>query len=152
MNVTDLLEKHKVKLVDEAYGTIEPVKLQGYTKVGEEKTKQKLTKLLEEIILCVKERNMIPILQYSEQIARERYHSGYDLHQIQTAINALEESVWKKIFENIPSQNLAESLGLVSTVIGACKDNLARTYVSLTAKTKTPLLNLQALFKGSEGE
>lgn len=152
MDVLELLVKFKDEMVEEAYNTIEPVKLQGYTKVGEERTKKKLARLCDEIIVCVKDKTLIPILQYTEQMATERYTSGYDLHQVQTAINAFEEAVWKRIFANTPPEKLKESLGLVTTVIGAGKDNLARTYVSLATKTKTTSLNLQALFKGSEGE
>lgn len=152
MDVIELLEKFREEMVDEAYNTIEPVRLKGYTKVGEDRTKKKLARLCEEITVCVRDKTLIPILHYTEQMATERYTSGYDLHQVQTAINALEEAVWKRIFANTPSEKLKESLGLVTTVIGAGKDNLARTYVSLATKTKTTSLNLQALFKGSEGE
>lgn len=152
MDVLDLLLKFKDEMVEEAYNTIEPVRLQGYTKAGEERTKKKLARLCDEIAVCVKDKTLLPILNYTEQMATERYTSGYDLHQVQTAINAFEEAVWKRIFANTPPEKLKESLGLVTTVIGAGKDNLARTYVSLATKTKTTSLNLQALFKGSEGE
>ena len=45
-------------------------------------------------------------------------------------------------------QELARALGLVSTVLGAAKDSLARAYVSLASQTKAPSLDLSALFKG----
>ena len=41
--------------------------------------------------------------------------------------------------------------GDVGTVLGAGKDALARKYVSLATQTRTPSLNLQALFSGTEG-
>ena len=53
--------------------------------------------------------------------------------------------------KNISPNELAESLGLISTVLGAGKDTLARTYVSLASKTKAPSLNLQSLFSGTQG-
>jgi hypothetical protein len=69
---------------------------------------------------------------------------------VQTAINSLESAIWNKIFKLTRPEKLAESLGVVSTILGAAKDNLARTYVSLATKTKVPTLNLQSLFSGSE--
>ena len=48
----------------------------------------------------------------------------------------------------MPPDELARALGLVSTVLGAAKDSLARAYVSLASQTKAPSLDLSALFKG----
>ena len=91
------------------------------------------------------------MLNHVENIAKERFSAGYDLYEVQSAINELEEAIWKRIFKDIKPENLAEALGLVSTVLGAGKDTLARTYVSLATKSKVSSLNLQALFKGTEG-
>jgi hypothetical protein len=41
-------------------------------------------------------------------------------------------------------------LRVISTVLGAGKDNLVRAYESLATKSKAPLLNLKNLFVGSE--
>jgi hypothetical protein len=45
----------------------------------------------------------------------------------------------------------AEALGLVSTVLGTGKDTLARVYVTLASKSRTPTLDLRSLFTGMEG-
>ena len=49
-----------------------------------------------------------------------------------------------------PAQQ-AESLALVSTVLGAGKDRLAQTWVSLATSTQAPALDMAALFRGTEG-
>ena len=67
---------------------------------------------------------------------------------MQTAYNVLEEVVWKRIFWNLPPEQLAEALGLVSTSLGAAKDRLAQEYVSLASKTRAPSINLEELFRG----
>ncbi len=103
------------------------------------------------LIESVKTKSLIPMMNHAETIATERFASGYDLYEVQTAINELEEAIWKRIFKEIKPDELAEALGIVSTVLGAGKDTLARTYVSLATKSKVSSLNLQALFKGSEG-
>jgi hypothetical protein len=151
MNIIQLLENHTYDNVDEAFQSIQCIKLQGYLKAGDEKTKEKLRLLHNTLVECVKEKSLIPMVNHADYIAKERFAAGYDLYEVQTAINALEEVIWKKIFAEIKPNELAESLGLVSTVLGAGKDTLARTYVSLATKSKVSSLNLQALFKGSEG-
>ncbi|MCU0372306.1 MAG: hypothetical protein MUE56_03565 [Ignavibacteria bacterium] len=90
------------------------------------------------------------MLSYTEKIAKERFNNGFDLYEVQTAINTLEELIWKKIFCEIKPSKLAETLGLLSTILGSGKDNLARTYVALASKTKVTTLNLHNLFSGSE--
>ncbi|MEK6755835.1 MAG: hypothetical protein AABZ02_06765 [Bacteroidota bacterium] len=99
----------------------------------------------------VKERNLGPMIAHAETIARERFASGFDLSEVQTAFNVLEEAIWKRIMKSLPASEYGEALGLVSTVLGAGKDTLARTYCTLASKTKTRSLNLHSLFSGTEG-
>ena len=89
------------------------------------------------------------MIAHAEQIATERFNAGFDLWEVQTAFNVLEETIWVRIFQNFPPAELAQTLGLVSTVLGAGKDTLARKYVSLASKTRAPSLNLQSLFAGA---
>jgi hypothetical protein len=84
--------------------------------------------------------------EYAAKIAKERFDSGFDLHEVHTAFNALEEELWNRVTKNIAPENLGEALGLISTVLGAGKEELALSYVNLASKTKTPTLNLTELF------
>jgi hypothetical protein len=150
MDIVTLLEKNIDKVVESSCTQICEVKLKGYAKSGSTMTRQKLTNLYKKVIECSKKKELIPMLQYTEKIAKERFASGYDLHEVQTAINSLEENIWQLIFKNIKPAKLAESLGLVSSILGAGKDNLARNYVALSTKTKVSTINLQSLLSGSE--
>jgi hypothetical protein len=49
----------------------------------------------------------------------------------------------------MPKDRLGQALGLVGTVLGAGKDSLARTYVTLATQTRAPSLDLRALFAGT---
>jgi hypothetical protein len=91
------------------------------------------------------------MVAHTDSIARERFASGFDLWEVQTAFNVLEEAIWVHILKELPPTEYAEALGLVSTVLGTGKDTLARRYVSLASKTKASTLNLQSLFTGMEG-
>lgn len=150
MELIKLLETNSDKIISEAYKSVYKDKLKGYKKVGQERTKEKLENLLKKVIQCVRKKELLPMLNYTEKIATERFSSGYDLFEVQTAINALEGTIWNIIFKEISPDKLKENLGLVSTVLGAGKDHLARTYVFLATKSKAPALNLNNLFSGSE--
>ena len=69
--------------------------------------------------------------------------------EVQTAFNVLEESMWRHVVAEVPTDELVESLGLLSTVLGVGKDVLARTYVSLASHEHVTSLDLRALFEGT---
>lgn len=89
---------------------------------------------------------------HAKTIAAERFEAGFDLWEVQTAFNVLEETIWRRILQELPLTEFAEALSLASTVLGAGKDTLARTYVTLASKTHAPTLNIQSLFAGTEGK
>jgi hypothetical protein len=55
---------------------------------------------------------------------------------VQTALNVLEEAIWKQITKLMSPAEQAEALGLISSILGSGKDILARTYVSLAGKSR----------------
>ena len=86
--------------------------------------------------------------RYAETVARERYEGGFDVFEVQTAFNVLEEATWRHVVASVDPAGLGEAIGVVATVLGAGKDTLARTYVALATKRHVPSLDLTALFRG----
>ena len=151
MDINQLLHDQSNDILSEAEAAIARARLAHYEKSGTEHTHQRLKALFTLASRAVKEKNLGPMVAHAETIARERFEAGFDLSEVQTAFNVLEEAIWVRILKNISPNDLAEALGLISTVLGAGKDTLARTYVSLASKTKVPSLNLQSLFGGTQG-
>jgi hypothetical protein len=150
MNLSEYLQKHGDDIVQSACDAMTRAHLKHYDRAGQEHVHQRIKALFVLTTRGVKEKNLGPMIAHADTIAEERFHAGYDLWEVQTAFNVLEEVVWQSIFRNLPPAHYAEALGLVSTVLGAGKDALARTYVSLASKSKSPSLNLQSLFVGLE--
>ena|SRR5689334_15409841 len=148
MNLYQLLHDHSDELVDGACGSMRRAHLTNYEKAGGQATHQRVKALFVLTTRAVKERNLGPMIAHAEAIARERFDAGFDLSEVQTAFNVLEEAIWVKLLKELPPGELGEALGLVSTALGAGKDALARTYVALACKTHLPSLNLQSLFTG----
>ena len=147
----NLLQDSTNEILEAAEAAMERTHLKGYEKVGKEQTRQRLKALYVLTVRGVKERNVGPMIAHAETIARERFATGFDLSEVQTAFNVLEEAIWRRILKGLPPVEYGEALGLVSTVLGAGKDALARMYVSLASKSKAPSLQLQHLFAGTEG-
>ena len=58
--------------------------------------------------------------------------------------------MWRRVAADVPPADLAEAIGLLSTILGFGKDALARRYVSLATQRHVPSLDLSALFDGTE--
>ncbi len=149
MKLFDLLQEQMNDVLAEAVEAMERAHLKSYEKAGKERAHQRLKALYVLTVRGMKERNVGPMVAHVDTVAEERFSAGFDLWEVQTAFNVLEESIWKRILRELPPEEYAEALGLVSTVLGVGKDALARRYVSLATKTKVPSLNLQSLFAGT---
>lgn len=151
METTEFLTHEREAILEAAEAGLARMHARHYESAGASEVRQRLEALYDHLLDALRSRNLGPIVAYAEQVARERFNAGYDLSEVQTAFNALEEATWSRIFAGLQPTQFAEALGLVSTILGAAKDALARTYVSLATNSHAPSLDLQALFAGTEG-
>jgi hypothetical protein len=150
VDVVDILELDRPKVLQESFDSLQRSVTGHYAASGEEFTRERLAALLDVVIASVRDRNLTTMVTYAEGLAAERFHAGFDISEVQTAFNSLEESLWRHLIAEEPANELAEAIGLLSTVLGAGKDALARTYVSLARHRHVPTLDLTALFEGTE--
>lgn len=151
MELLELLQHHQNDILNSAFEAVKRSQLRSYEKEGDEHIHQRLKALFVLAVRAIKERNLGPTIAHAQTIAQERFAAGYDLSEVQTAFNVLEEAMWMTILKHLPATEYAQALGLASTVLGAGKDSLARQYVSLASKTKSTSLNLQRMFSGTDG-
>lgn len=150
MTLLELLTTQADHIVKDALEAVERSQLPFYKHSGTEQTRQRVKALFVLTARAIKERNLGPLLAHAENIGRERFAAGADLAEIQIAFNVLEEVLWHRILTSVPPASYGEALGLVGTVLGAGKDMVGRTYVTMASKSKVPTLNLEQLFDGTE--
>ncbi len=150
MQLHELLHNQGPSILSSAMEAMQKVHARHYDQAGAEHVHQRLKALFTLIVRGIKDRNLTPMVSHAESIAVERFGAGYDLWEVQSAFNVLEESIWQHILRELPSGEYAEALGLISTILGAGKDALARKYVSLAMKGNPANFNLQSLFSGTE--
>lgn len=148
MSLISLLENEGAQIVAEASAALSRSDLMHYKEAGLAVSHERLAELYRMTVAAIRDRDLVPIMDYMAQVADDRFHAGYAIREVQIAINVLEEGIWNHIVRSTPPDELAEALGLVGTVLGAAKDALARAYVSLASKSKAPSLDLSALFEG----
>ena len=132
-----LLRERADDLVAEAVAMLKEARLEHYEAAGLPTVRQRLASLFETTLLCLNAGDADPIIAHTTRVAQERFEAGYDLLEVQTSINVMEEVLWRRILSLVAPAEVARALGLVSTLFGVGKDALARTYVSLAAGATT---------------
>ena len=148
MELSELFRSWEDDLVNEAVTELRHARLKSYLADGEEITRERVTKFIEKAMECFSLRRAEPMIEHAERISRERHAAGYDLSEVQTAINVIEEALWKRILSSVEPDELAHALGMVNAIFGMSKDVLARTYVSLATNRETPRKELDEILDG----
>ena len=145
-----ILEQDRSSIVDAACESMRHSRTR-YESSGQDETRRRFETLYGELLGALASHDLGSVIEYAGNLGAERFASGYDLSEVQGAFNALEEAAWSGLSARLQPEQLALSLGLVSTVLGAAKDALAREYVSLASRSHAPSLDLRALFTGDAG-
>ncbi len=150
MELPGLLEESRTEAVADAIEGLERATLPHYTASRTEQNRERLARLYDLTTACVATRTLLPMIEYAQGVARERYRDGFGLEEVHTAFNVLEEVIWRKITTRMEPSQYPEAFGLVSTVLGAGKQELAIEYVALVSRSRdVHSLDLTALFKGT---
>lgn len=145
-----VLEGERASIVDSASESIRGSRTH-YGAEGQDEIRRRIETLYEKLLEAISSRDLSGVVDYARRLAAGRFQAGYDLSEVQSAFNAIEEATWACVCARLDPDSLALSLGLVSTVLGTAKDALAREYVSLASQTHVPSLDMHALFSGGAG-
>ena len=146
--MTALLSGNAGVIVAEASDALGRSHLAHYAELGDDERRRRVQSLFDVMITSLQERDLAPIHRHAEAIARQRFEAGVGIAEVQVAFNVLEEALWRSIVQAAAADELVTAIGLVTTVLGAGKDTLARTYVALASERHVPSLDLTALFRG----
>jgi hypothetical protein len=150
MNLDILLTEEHDQIIEKALVILDSTPLRNYSRSQPEINKDRFNKLLNVIIETVHSRDLIPMMEFSETVAKKRYTESFDIHEVQTAFNVLEEVIWEVITLNIDPKEYPKAFGVISTIIGFGKETLASTYINLlTNKGDGDKASLDRLFEGT---
>ena len=125
LTTTQFLESERDAILAEAVVSAAAAPRYGAAELG-----VRLAALFDELLAAVDSRDLTATVEYSRHLAQARWSAGFDIAEVQVAMNALEEAVWLRIFAAAPESLVGEALRLVSTALGAAKDALAQEYVA----------------------
>lgn len=151
MSMDVVLSSAATEIVDEAYSELHPQAHPHYAALGETVVRQYLTELFQLVVNGVAHREAVHLVQHAERIAEERFHAGFDLGEVQAAFNALEQAMWRRVTAAEHTAEILTWVGMLSSILGAGKDALARVYVHLASYRHAPHVDVEALYGGTEG-
>ena len=144
MSLTRILVRDADEFIMSVVERLKRAHLQHYERDGEEATRARVRGLYELLLRVVVERNPDTLADFAARVGRERFADGFDLSELQTAINAMEEILWTRLAARLGTdKSAAEDLSLMVLILGTLKDELARVYVSLASATRAPTLDLR---------
>jgi len=133
MEFVSRLEEKSDRVLDVAVAELRRAGLKHYQQERPEVPRERMSALLTVTMQCLTERRAEPIIEFADRIGRERHAAGYDLFEVQIALNVLEEALWQQVLTTVGQDAVPRVLGLISAIIGMAKDALAQTYVALAA-------------------
>lgn len=122
-----------------------------YERDGEQATRARLDALFDQIAQAIRSRDMTELREHADRIGKERFEAGFDLAEVQSAFNMIEEAIWRRALERLPASELTEALGLVATAVAHGREALGRVYLALAGRRRKRSLGWSAAFKGTEG-
>jgi hypothetical protein len=137
-------------IVEVAYAGLHPSVQPHYGVVAPAVTRRYLRELAALVVAGVEQHEAVDVVRHAEQIATARYRAGYRLSEVQAAFNAVEQAMWALVVQDHDQDSVLTTLALLSSVIGAGKDALARTWVDLTSRRQHLSVDVFALSEGTE--
>ena len=139
METSAVLASAEDQIVDEAVAALDRRDQAHHHASSPEERRRNARHLFELVVQCVHEGRAEPIIAWSRQIAADRFVAGLDIAELQGAFNVLEEVLWRHVADTLAGDQRIEALGLVSAILGAGKDALARTYLAVASRGGNPL-------------
>lgn len=149
MDVYAVLKNMTTEILDAAEHTLRTAHFAHYESWGDQLTRASLGDLYEHIMISLHHRDLAHIIRHCEGLAAERFNAGFDLIEVQTTFNALEQTMWQRWVDTAPADEVAQGVGMLSSVLGAGKDAAARTYVQLATHRHAPAIDVNALAEGT---
>ena len=123
-----LLNDEQDGLVSDAVNRFKTSSAEHYSRADFNGLRSKCSSLIQSLNMAVKEEHK-DFPEYVRKISKDRIREGYDLDEMQFALNTIEELVWRLCLEKVADEKeKLEDLCLLTRLIESAKDGVARQY------------------------
>jgi hypothetical protein len=132
------LRDEAATIADELFTGLQTAQTPHYQGAGEAVLRRRCRALVEAFVdSCDGEPDAFSA--HVRKVTRERIAEGYYLVEMQRALSALEAAAWRVVVDRSNVNDLVKHLGIVTSVIGRAKDELARAYLDDAACVREQL-------------
>jgi methylmalonyl-CoA decarboxylase len=133
VDVSAVLAEAEDRVVEEAVAALAEGDQPDQHRHSAEERRRDARQLFRLVLRCVREGSAESIIAPSGRIAAHCFAAGTDLAEVQGEFNALAEALWRRADSSLAGEQRVQTIRLVNDIVGAGKDALARTYVTLTS-------------------
>ena len=112
--------------------TLLRAQLPHYKQIDPDQLKLRFKRLFDALVNCIETNKIDALSKFMKQVSRERFEAGYELGEVQIAINTLEESMWRKSTELVDSDKQILAMKEVSKLLCRAKQILLSEYSLLS--------------------
>jgi hypothetical protein len=134
MTLLEMLYNKPDLILLDALESLEKIHLIHYGNLKPELIRFRLSKLLEAFVKSVETSSIDEMTNFISKISDERYELGFELYEVQTVINILEESLWKKILIFVDEDKQISAMKQVSDILSKGKERLVNEYANISKK------------------
>jgi methylmalonyl-CoA decarboxylase len=133
VDVSAVLAEAEDRVVEEAVAALAEGDQPDQHQHSAEERRRDVRQLFRLVLRCVREGRAESIITPSARIAAHCFAAGTDLAEVQGEFNALAEALWRRADGSLEDEQRVQAIRLVNGIVGAGKDALARTYVTLAS-------------------
>lgn len=130
MPLAKLLKRWSDDLAHRSSLELHDARLVHYEGVDREENRRRLMAWLERASESLEAGRADLVVEHARRIAVERFEAGYELAEVQTSINIVEETLNKRILGTMRPEDATRALCMANALFSIVKDVLAQTYVS----------------------
>lgn len=124
----EVMRENRASLEDEVFLRMSvSATLENHT-VEENLLRDRVCKLVGAFLTSIHEGPEV-FVNYIEEITTARIDEGMALHELQLALQVLEEKAWAYVVHSVPMADQVRSLGQITLTIGTAKDQIACIYL-----------------------
>lgn len=124
----EIMSENRANLEDEVFLRMSVSESLHNHILNEELLRGRVTRLVDAFLVSILE-GPEGFVSYIEDITEARIDEGIMLHELQLALQVLEEKAWGFIVESIPVADQVKCLSQITLTIGTAKDHIAHIYL-----------------------
>ncbi len=132
MKLIELLHQKPDLILLDSTDNLVRSNLKHYKKLNPENIRIRLNHLFQTLVTCVETGSCNEMVTFMDKVSDERFESGFEIHEVQTAINILEESLWRNIGKFVDNDKQVNAMKEVTGILSKAKEEMANEYAMLS--------------------